>query len=231
MRFRIAPGCLTAAAILMLAPRAGSGQTIPSPFRYIETRQEAGVLAGVTHAGTGRFGFGPSGGTRLGARWGIRLSGPLGFEGVAGVVSGKRDVINPARLEGDRKVGEADVLLGSVDARLRFTFTGDRSWHSLAPFLLAGGGIVFDMSKAQAVDEQLEARDRFAFGTSFLGTFGGGSHVYLTDRLALRGDAVFSLWKIKTPPGFSDPERGISGVAQSEWVNALHFTVSAVVRF
>ncbi len=150
---------------------------------------------------------------------------------MAGLVSGKRDVINPARLEGDRKVGEADVMLGTVDARLRFTFTGDRSWHSLAPFLVAGGGLVFDLSGAQAVDEQLEARDRFDFGTSFLGTFGGGTHLYLTDRLALRGDGVFSLWKIKTPPGFSDPERGIQGVAESEWVSALHFTVSAVIRF
>lgn len=231
MRVRIVPCCLAAAPIVLLAPSAGSTQTIPSPFSYVETRQEVGLLVGVTHAGTGRFAFGPSGGTRLGVRWGVRLSGPLGFEAVGGVISGKRDVVNPARLEGDRKVGEADERLGSIDARLRFTLTGDREWHRLAPFLVAGGGMVFDLTGTQPEDEQLEDRDRFDFGTSFLGTLGGGSHLYLTDRIALRGDAIFSLWKIKTPPGFSDPERNIDSVAEGEWVSALHLTVSAVIRF
>jgi hypothetical protein len=231
MRARIARGCLTAAATLLLVPLAGAAQTVPSPFRYVETKQELGLLFGVTNAATGRFGFGPAGGLRLGARWGIRLSGPLGFEGVAGVISGKRDVVNPARLEGDRKIGEADALLGTIDARLRFTFTGDRSWHALAPFIVAGGGLIFDAAGAQALDEELETQDRFDFGSSFQGTFGGGTHLYLTDRLALRGDAIFSLWKIKTPPGFSNPDRGIESVQESEWVSALHLTVSAVIRF
>ena len=231
MRVRIARGCLTAAATLLLVPVAGAAQTVPSPFRYVERKQEVGLLFGVTNAATGRFGFGPGGGMRLGARWGIRLSGPLGFEGVAGVISGTRDVVNPARLEGDRKIGEADARLGTIDARLRFTFTGERTWHSIAPFIVAGGGIVFDVAGAQPIDEQLESQDRFDFGSSFLGTFGGGTQVYLTDRLGIRGDAIFSLWKIKTPPGFSDPDRGIASVQASEWVNALHLTLSAVIRF
>jgi hypothetical protein len=231
MRVRIARGCLTAAVTLLLVPRAGSAQTVPSPFRYVETKQEVGLLFGATNASTGRFGFGPKGGLRTGVRWGIRLSGPLGFEGVAGVISGKRDVINPARLEGDRKIGEVDALLGTVDARLRFTFTGDRSWHGLAPFIVAGGGLIFDAAGAKPLDEELETQDRFDFGTSFLGTLGGGTHLYLTRRLALRGDGIFSLWKIKTPPGFSDPEREIPSVQESEWVSALHLTLSAVIRF
>jgi hypothetical protein len=231
MRARIARGCLTAAAILLLAPVTGAAQTVPSPFRFIETKQEVGLLFGVTDAARGRFGFGPGGGLRLGARWGIRISGPLGFEGVAGLITGQRDVVDPRRPDGDRKIGEVDALLGTVDGRLRFTFTGERSWHGLAPFIVAGGGLIFDASAAQALDEELDTQDRFDFGTGFLGTFGGGTHVYLTDRLALRGDGIFSLWKINTPPGFSDPDRGIESVEESEWVSALHLTVSAVIRF
>ncbi|MGD8320553.1 MAG: hypothetical protein PVJ02_08865 [Gemmatimonadota bacterium] len=231
MRVRTALGSLAAASLLASAPATLSGQNIPSPFRFVETRQEIGVFAGTSSVGTGRFGFGPSGGVNYGARWGIRLSGPLGFEGVGGLISGTRDVINPARLEGDRKIGEANVLLGTVDARLRFTLTGDRSWHALAPFLVAGGGVVFNVGGTQEVDQQLDTQDRFSFGTSFLGTLGGGTHLYLTDRLALRGDAIFSLWKIKTPPGFSNPERGISNVAESEWVGGLHFSISAMLRY
>lgn len=232
MRVRIAAGCLTAAALFALDPAPGAGQNISSPFSYIETRQEAGPFVGYTSASRGRFGFGPAGGLLVGGRWGIELSGPLGFEAVGGVISGTRDVINPARLEGDQKIGEADVLLGSIDARLRFTLTGgERAWHGLQPYIVAGGGLVFDMSGTQAIDQELEQESRFDFGTSFLGTFGGGSRFYVTDRLALRGDAVFSLWRIDTPPDFSDPEFGLEGVEESEWTSALHFTISAVLRF
>lgn len=231
MRVRTASGGLMAVAIFALAPTRVAGQTIPSPFRYVEARQEAGIFVGHTAAARGRFGFGPGGGLRAGALWGINLSGPLGFETTAGVIRGKRDVINPNRLEGDRKIGEEDSMLGTVDARLRFTFTGDRSWHDLAPYIVAGGGVVFDLSNAGALDQDLSQDDRFNFATSFLGTFGGGTHLHLSEGLALRGDAVFSLWKLSTPPGFSDPDLGIPSVEQSEWVSALHLTLAAVIRF
>lgn len=232
MRVRIASGGLTAVAILALTPAFAAGQTIPSPFQFVETRQEAGILFGRTSAARGRFGFGPGDGLRVGARWGVELSGPLGFEAVAGVISGTRDVINPARLEGDRKIGEADMLLGTLDARLRFTLTGgNRTWHGLSPYILFGGGLAYGLSGDQAIDQELNADSRFDFGSSFLGTFGGGARYFLTERLALRGDAIFSLWKIDTPPGFGAPELGIVGVEESEWTSALHLTLSAVIRF
>lgn len=222
---------LAAAALLALIPGVATSQSIPSAFRFVETRQEAGIFVGTASMAEGRFGFGPSGGTEYGARWGIDLSGPLGFETVAGLISGTRDVINPAQIVGDRRIGEADVTMATVDGRLRFTLTGDRTWHRLAPFIVAGGGIVIDMSKDSALDEELLADDRFDFGTSFFGTMGGGTRFFLTDRLALRGDAVFSLWKIKTPPGFSDPTRGFTSVEQSEWASGLHLTIAALIRF
>jgi hypothetical protein len=231
MRIRTLPRALAAAAAFAALPVPGAAQRIPSPFRFVETRQEAGIFVGSSSVSAGRFGFGPAGGTQLGARWGVNLSGPLGLEGVASTISGSRDVVNPARAEGDRVVGEADVSIATLDARLRFTLTGNRTWHSLEPFIVAGGGIAFDLSGSDPTDEELEAQDRFDFGTSFFGTLGGGTRLSLTDRLALRGDAVFSLWKLKTPPGFSDPERGFERVEESQWVKGLHLSVSAVVRF
>lgn len=221
------------AVTLLLAPTAGAveAQRIPSPFRFAEKRQEAGPFTGVSSVDAGRFGFGPNGGLHLGGRWAINLSGPLGFEAVAGVISGSRDVINPARVEGDRKVGEADVLLGTLDGRLRFTLTGDRTWHGLAPFIIAGGGIVFDMAGSDPADDELEDQDRFDLGTGFLGTLGGGLRLSVTERIALRGDGVFSLWKLSTPPGFSDPERGFEAVEEGQWVNGFHLTLSTVILF
>jgi hypothetical protein len=231
MRVRIAFGCLAAAALILSTPPRLEGQVVPSPFKFVETRQEAGLFFGTSSLSKGRFGFGPADGWTVGGRWGIRLSGPLGFEAVAGLISGTRDVINPARPEGDRKVGEADSRIGTVDGRLRFQLTGDRSWHSLAPFVVAGGGIAFDVSPAAPDDELLQEQDRFDFGTSFLGTVGTGTSVFLSDRLMLRAEGMFSLWKLGTPPGFSDPERGFEAVEESEWVSGLHLSLAAAIRF
>ena len=231
MRVRTASRAIAAAALLVLTPGVARSQTIPSAFRFVETRQEVGIFVGSASMAKGRFGFGPAGKAEFGARWGIDLSGPLGFEAVAGLISGTRDVINPAQVVGDRRVGEADVRMGTVDGRLRFTLTGDRTWHRLAPFIVAGGGIAFDMSKAAAIDEELLADDRFDFGSSFYGTAGGGVRLFINDRLALRGDAIFSLWKIDTPPGFSSADRGFTSVEQSEWVSGLHLTLATMIRF
>lgn len=232
MRFRkFVPG-LAAACFMAASSAPSSAQSIPSPYRFVDSRQEAGLFAGTSSVATGRFGFGPAGGLYTGGRWGIELSGPLGFETVAGVISGTRDIVNPAKVVGDQRIGEADALLGTVDARLRFTLTGDRTWHRFAPFLVAGGGIALDLGGSDPLEEEeLAADDRFDFGTSFFGTAGGGARFVLTDRLALRGDAIFSLWKIGTPPGFSDPERGFASVEKSEWVSGVSLTLSAVIRY
>lgn len=231
MHVRIVIRAVALALLVGAAPGVARAQTVPSAFRFVDTRQEAGLFAGTSSMAKGRFGFGPGGGSTVGARWGIELSGPLGFEVVGGVISGQRDIINPARVVGSMKIGEADALAGIADARLRFTLTGDRTWHRLAPFIVAGGGIAFDLSGDAELDEELDADDRFSFGTSFFGTTGAGARYALTERLALRGDAVFSLWKIATPPGFSDPDRNFESVEKSEWVSGLHLTLSAVIRF
>lgn len=206
-------------------------QSITSPYRYVETRQEVGPVVGQASLSRGRFGFGPSGGLMLGARWGVQLSGPLSFDVVATSVSGTRDVIDPGRVEGQRVVDEADVLLGLVDARLAFTLTGNRTWNGLAPFLQAGGGLAFDLAGDDPADETVLPEDRFSFGTTFIGTFGGGTRLFISDRLALRGDANFSLHKLETPPGFGDPDRGFEAVEESEWVSGLLVTLAVGIRF
>lgn len=215
----------------LFAPSGAASQSIPSPYEYLERRQEAGLFSGYVSAETGRFGFGPSGGLQLGGRYAVELSGPLALEGHVGVISGTRDVVNPARLEGDRIVGEGDVALTTVDARLRFSFVGRRSWHGLNPFITFGGGVVFDVADAPAVEETLEAQDVFDFGTSFLGTVGLGTRWFLTERFALRGDGLFSLWGVDTPPGFSAPERGFENVEESEWMSGLSFSVTLLYRW
>ena len=208
-----------------------SAQNIPSPYRHIEASKETGPFVGHVSANTGRFGFGPSGGLLVGGRWGIELSGPISFETTLGVISGSRDVMNPRRAEGDQKVGEADVLMSTIDGRLKFSFAGQRTWNDLSPFIVFGGGVAFDVGSDQAADDLLEAEDRFEFGTSFYGTAGAGVRWWLSDRFTLRGDALFQLWQIDTPPGFAAPEQGFTGVEESEWSNGFRLSVAALIRW
>jgi hypothetical protein len=220
-----------ALGIVGLAPATADGQDIPSAFTFIEGSQEAGIFAGWVNASTGRFGYGPSGGLHYGARYGVRLSGPMSLEGVVGLIDGTRDVINPAIAVGDRVIGEGEVLLTTIDARLKFSAPGDRAWHGLSPHLVLGAGVVFDMADAAPADATVEARDVFEFGTSFLGTLGLGTRWFLSDHFALQADGTFSLWRLKTPPGFSDPDRTFESVEDREWVRGLGVSVSLLFRW
>jgi hypothetical protein len=215
----------------MLVPSWANAQTIPSPYSFLTANKETGPIIGQMSAATGRFGFGPPGGPLLGGRFGIQLTGPLSFEGVVATVGGTRDIINPGRDEGERKVGEADARIVTVDARLKFTLTGNRAWHNIAPFFVFGGGMAFDLAGADPLEEDLEPADRFDFDNSFFGTLGVGNRWFVTDRFGVRVDAVFSLWKLKTPPGFSDPERGLVNVESGEWARGLSWTLSGLWRW
>lgn len=213
--------------VSLIVPTLGAAQSIPSSYRYLEERQEVGLFTGLMSAGAGRFGYAPDGGTPIGLRYGVELSGPLGFEGLVGVVDGSRDIVDPGRVEGDRVIGEADSRIAIIDARIRFSFPGRRSWKRLSPFIVFGGGIALDASPETALDDTLLAEDVFSFGTSFFGTLGAGTRWFVTDKVTLRADGIFSLWKVDTPPGYSDPARGFTGVEEGEWLrgNSLQFAL------
>jgi hypothetical protein len=59
----------------------------------------------------------------------------------------------------------------------------------------------------------------------------GGARWYATRRLTLRGDYVFSLWKIGTPPGYADTDLGFVAVSDGEWVWQNSFTVALLFRW
>jgi hypothetical protein len=229
---RAAFSVLAVIFLIAAVPRAHevSAQSIPSPYAYVEERQEVGVFAGYMDAKTGQFGYGPSGGAWAGGRYGIELSGPLSLEGVVGAVVGTRDVISPGRPAGDRKIGEADVIITTMDVRLKFSLVGRRSWHRFSPFLLTGAGVAFDVAGSAPIEATLERDEVFDFGTSFFGTFGAGTRVFLTRRMALRLDGIFSLWKIDTPVGYTDPEYGFGALQEGEWVRGLSLTASLLYR-
>ncbi|MCH1571742.1 MAG: hypothetical protein L7S64_10390 [Longimicrobiales bacterium] len=221
----------TVAVACLGLPVFGAAQTIPSPFEYLERRQEAGIFSGVHGAGTGRFGYAPSGGPMFGARYGLELSGPLGLEGTISFIDSERDVIDPSQIEANRVIGRTDQLLTTIDARIRFSFAGRRMWKRLSPFLTMGGGAVIGAGGDDTLDQTLLAEDVFSFGSSFYGNLGLGTRWFMTDQLALRADGLFSLWKVDTPPGFSDPGRAFSEVEDGEWLRGTGFSLALLWRW
>jgi hypothetical protein len=223
---------LTLLLVALLIPGSLWAQTVPSPFRFVETRQEAGIFLGQQNAGSGRFGYGPSGGLVLGARYGIRLGGAFALEGNVGSISATRDLVDPTRVEGDRVVGEVDSRILTLDARLRFTLIGDRTWHGIAPFFVVGGGGAFETSGGGPDEDLLLLpEDQFNFTSTFTGILGTGVRWFVGKRFILRGDLDLMMWRIKAPPGFRDPERELTGVEEKEWVSGPLFTIGSSIRF
>ena len=229
---RISIFALALAGLLTgLSPQRLEGQSVPSPYRYFETRQEAGLFVGVTNQGTGQFGFGPSPGLSMGARYGLHLGGAFGLEGVFGYNPTTRDIVDPTRVEGDMVVGETDAEILSFDARLRFSLTGDRTWKGVNPFIFLGGGVAWDAAGESEADELVLSQDRFEFGAKFVALLGGGVRWLLTERVLIRGDIALTMNQLKTPEGFLDPARALGGVGEKEWVSGPAFSIGAAFHF
>lgn len=222
---------LATAALLPAAPAAA--QSIPSPYRFIEKGQSAGVLLTYENAEPGRFDLGPRPGISVGARYSVEVSGPVGLDLQASAFPTTRNVINPARLEGDRVIDEAEMTLISAEARFRFTLTGRRSWNRLAPFVFLGAGIAFDIQGDQQEDQALQEADRFDFGTKFLGSAGAATRIFITDRIVGRVEAGLRLYQVDTPSGFLDTTRelDLGTVPEDEWVNSATLSLGISYLF
>lgn len=232
MMSRIAILSLALAGLLLTAGSSRlEGQTVPSDYHFFEHRQEAGVFVGYTSQGTGRFGYGPSPGLLYGARYGVHLGGPFGLEGVFGYSPTTRDVVDPTREEGSRVVGEADVKLLSIDARLKFSLTGDRSWKGLNPLLFVGAGLIWDAAGESDAENLLLPEDKFGFGRKFVAPIGGGIRWVPGERFLVRADLALTMFRLKTPPGYRNPDRAFGAVGEKEWVSGPTFSLGAGFRF
>jgi len=222
---------LPALAATLLLPLAAAAQSIPSPYRFIEARQEAGFFAGWVDQDPGQVGVGPGAGPIYGAKYSIELAGPMSLEGVAAANPTTREVLDPRRLEGNRLIGEEDALLLSADARFKLALNGRRTWYGIGPYLMAGGGAIFDAAGAGEVDGELLSDDRFGFRTSFLGLLGAGVRILPGDRLQFRVDADSRFYKLTTPRGWGDSALELGDIPPDEWVRGTVLTFGAALRF
>jgi hypothetical protein len=222
---------LSAALMLGLcAPRA-QAQTIPSPYRFIETMHGAGGFAGVFSENRGSLRLGPGGGPVIGGRYGIELTGPLALEGGPFLLFTDREVHDPRGAEAVEMLGTTSAVVAGLEARVRFTVTGRRTWRGLAPFVAAGGGLVGNLAGRSEMEADFEAQDQFSFGPSALGTLGAGSRWFPSERLSVRLEGVLNFWRLGTPQSFRQREELTEPPPQNEWTRAGAVLFGASLQF
>ncbi len=236
LRFPRGPGLVAASLALMMVPMLfpadAEAQSIRSPYRFIEGRHEAGVFVAQVPGNRGVMELGPGDGVQFGARYGLELGGPFAVEFAGFLLPTDRHVRAPSESgESIEALGVADALVGGLDGRLRFTLTGPRTWYRLAPFVVAGGGVVGNLSGRIEEEDDLPSEVRFDFGPSFLGILGGGTRVVLTDHLVLRVDATAHFWKLGTPQAFLNLPESAGTVVQQQWPAVGGFSAGLSWRF
>jgi hypothetical protein len=224
-------------ALLAVSVAHASAQVIPSPYRFVETRQEWGAFVGTASTNTGQLGLGPKSGDLIGGRYVLEFGGSFGLEVSSFLLFSSRDVFDPRRDTGDEVIGQAQIDVGSIDLRLKLNLTGHRTWHRLQPFVVLGPGIAFEALQDRTVETEagfLEA-DVYDFGTRFKAIAGGGVNLHISRRLLLRAEGVLNLWKVSTPDGFLDANREIpldrALIPPDEWVAAKTLSIGLGWRF
>lgn len=213
------------------AAEAALGQTIPSSYRHLEYGQEVGVFGGYINMTRGSWDLGPKSAPYTGGRYAIEVGGPFFAEGLLTYLPTTRDVIDPRRAEGDLAIGETDVHLLMASARLAFSLTGRRSWRRFTPHVFVGGGLAADFAGTGELEERLQPEDRFDFGTAFAASTGTGLRIFPSDWIVIRLDGSVLLWRLDTPTGFGEPEKGLEGVTEREWVRGVGVTLGVAIRF
>ncbi|HUP88229.1 MAG TPA: outer membrane beta-barrel protein [Longimicrobiales bacterium] len=210
-------------------------QRISSPYRFLDTSQEAGLYVGHVKAGEGSAQLGHKSGNSVGLRYALRFSSAISVD--ADVMYFRSEI--PVRdttvsvTAGDSsytQLGTAKSNLLVPTVSLRLNLTGLRTWNNILPYLTFGGGGAFEVQKDKPSIERAPVDARYALGTSFAGTFGAGIQIFPTDRLALRIDGRNVLWKVKTPAALLRG-RISSTIPKDEWVSNLAFSAGLSFHF
>ena len=221
-----------AAVLVLLVPAGLRAQEIRSPYRFVDPNQAAGVFGGFVLTDPGNLDLGPESAPIFGARYRIRVSGPVDVAASAGLLMTSRSLIGLDTTATDTsrvRVGETDMSLLLAEGALGFNVTGPRTDRGMQPYLLLSLGVAFDLSGTSAEEEELLPVDaRFDFGTSFAGGIGGGVDFYLPRGFSVGVDVRDTLWKLSTPRVLLavDPS-----APESEWSQNLQLTASVRLHF
>jgi hypothetical protein len=224
-------------ASLLLVVKPAAAQTIPSAFRYVETTHAVGLFAGYLQ-GRGSILVdtiaaepGPRPAPLFGAHYTIRLGGPVSALAAASFSPSERAAyaMIPSAVGADSAlsfVGTTPMPLLFTEAGIVFHLTGARTWRGLAPYLVGTGGVLWNLGGTTPEERQTEPTRRFDFGSRFTTGFGGGTEVFLQERLSLRVEGKGQFWQLPRPTAFR-----AAGQSGGEWRVSPLFTIGAALHF
>ena len=203
-------------------------QQIASPYRYVENSQYGGTFAGYLWTDRLEPDLSPQAAPIFGAHYGLRFSGPLGGEASLGLIPSERTVFRNAAGAQDTVIPVAvestDMLLLFAEGALRLNITGPRTWNGLMPFVLAGGGLVANLSGEGSAE--IEESEQFDFGPALAVSVAAGTEWFASERLSLRLELRDRLWRVTVPTGLT-----VSGEDDASWTNNLGVSVGASLHF
>jgi hypothetical protein len=201
--FRMAAIPVAALMGLLLSPDMALAQVghppRSSPYRDIRKGHTLTVLGGYFSGDGGRFNIGPHDGAVFGVRYDVRTGATIQLG--LGIAHGslQRFIVNPFVHLVNRKTGPVRQSVTFADATLQFNITGGKSWHRIAPFVAASGGLA--LAGDTPADTSL-----YSFGRKLYFAPGAGVRVFLSERLHLRAEAKATFWKLDYPATFqSEP--------------------------
>ena len=200
-----------------------------SPFRSLEFRQDVTLFSGWFNTARDPAGVAPQDAPVIGARYAIRVAGPVDFMARTAFAFSERTVINPRLVAAERTIGVESWPLMMVDANFTLNVTGQKSWHGLVPTVSSGIGLVTDF-KTEA------DTGGYQFGTTFAFNLGAGLRWIATDRMEVRLDLTDYMYKIEYPTLYysraSDDTQVLPNTQpRSLWTHNRALVVGAAYRF
>ena len=223
-----------AALLIVLLAVPASAQIVgrapdDSPFRTLDFRQDVTLFSGWFAAGSDPAGVAPQSAPTVGARYSIRLAGPVDFMARMALAFSERTVLNPRAVAAERVLGVESWPIMTTDANFTLNVTGQKSWRGLVPTVTSGVGLVTDF-KAEA------DTGGFQFGTAFAFNLGAGLRWIATERMELRLDLTDYMYKIEYPTLYysraSDETQVLPNTQpRSLWTHNRALVLGAAYRF
>lgn len=190
---------LTVPALLAAASLTASAQVghLPqrSPYRDVYIRHALTYFAGYYSGATDPARVAPNDGPMVGARYAIRLGGPIFFTGRLAAVFTDRSVVDPTLPSAERRVGTTNVPLVFGDLGFDLVLTGSKSWHSLVPAVNGSIGLAADASGKTD-------KSQYRVGMPFLISYGPSLRIVPGGKWSWRLDLTDQYFRLRYPESY-----------------------------
>lgn len=196
------------AALLAGAERPAAAQVghapESSPYRDIRFGSYLVATGGKAYGSGGAAGLGPHDGSSYGFRFVLLGNKPfqISLGGTYGNLS--RLLQNPHEAPATRTSGPFDQRVLFADVAFQLNLTGNKSWRGIAPYVGAGGGLLF----AEAIPEDTTS---FRMGTRFYFAPFFGSRLFVGQRIYLFGEMRATFWQIRYPASYGSAPSNAPG--------------------